>query len=102
MGSLGTGTIRIASDDKRWHQIVNVVRILKSNLTNEEKTTEIYRRLGAEARTIDPKFIKLDSEYLAIAELVKNFQPHPQLDQRIAELEKTMPIPLWSPPAVPK
>ena len=96
------GWIRIKRDNKRWYEIVNVVRILKSTLPNPEKIDTIYRRISNEEWPDDLAVRQQQPEWQAIAELVKNFQPHPQLDQRITELEKNLPIPLWSPPATLK
>ncbi len=93
------GWIRIQRDNKRWYQIVNAVRILKSSLPAAEKVNTIYRRLSSDEWEDDLAIRQKQPEWQAVAELVKNFQPHPQLDERIAELEKSMLIPLWSPPA---
>ncbi|MGH7926607.1 MAG: hypothetical protein ACREQV_02275, partial [Candidatus Binatia bacterium] len=90
------GPLRVSREGeqelKRWQEIVNVVAILKSNLPEEEKVREIVERLATRRFEGAPA-------WNVARNLVRNFQGHPQLDQRIDELRKTVDIPLWKPPA---
>ena len=90
------GSIRIArsNDERRWQEICNVVRILKSDLSRDRKAEEIVRRIVEDAN--DHK--KGTSAMKIVMQLVDSYRPDPQLDTRIKDLEPKITIPLWSPP----
>ncbi len=90
------GSIRISPEERpsAWKEIVNVVRILESDLPRDNKIREILPRLVTDPAEIDPE----SSRWAIVKQLVENFRPDDQLSQRVDALARDANIPLWSKP----